>query len=108
QIQLRMLPHAQPVVSGLTFAAHYAPADAVGGDFYFFDQLPEDRIVVGVADASGKSLSAALKVAQFAAEVRHCIATAPTVKTALASLNRYVVEMDEGFITFCLCLIDMP
>lgn len=106
QIQLRMLPPALPTVPGYAFAAHYEPADAVGGDLYFLDHLSDDRLVLGVADACGKSLSAALVMAQFASEVRHCVASCPTVKTALRRLNRFVCDQHEGFITFCLCLVD--
>lgn len=107
QIQLRMLPPAFPTIPGYSFAAHYEPADAVGGDLYFLDCLPDNRLVICVADACGHSLPAALSIMQFAAELRHCIASCPTVKTALHRLNRFVCSRSEGFITFCLCLVDV-
>ncbi len=106
QIQFRMLPRTRPNVPGYSFYEHYAPADAVGGDFYFFDSLPDSRVFMGVADACGKALPAALMIAQFATEVRHCLATARTLKLAMSSLNHFVCDLAEGFITFCLCLLD--
>lgn len=107
QIQMRMLPRKRPNVPGYDFHEYYAAAESVGGDYYFIDSLPDSRVVVGVADACGKALPAALMVSQFATEVRHVIATARTLKMAMAAINRFVFDLDEGFITFCLCLLDV-
>ncbi len=106
QIQLRMLPRSKPDVPGYRFCEYYAPAEAVGGDYYFWDSLPDGRVILGVADACGKGLPAAMMMAQFATEVRHCLAAAETLKLAMSSLNRFVASLDEGFVTFCLCLLD--
>ncbi len=106
QIQMRMLPRHRPNLSGYVFESHYEAAESVGGDFYFWDSLPDGRVMIGIADACGKSLPAALLMAQCASEVRHCLAAAETLKLAMHSLNQFVCGMDEGFITFCLCLVD--
>ena len=106
QIQLRMLPRRKPNIPGYSFCEYYAPADSVGGDYYFWDSLPDGRVIMGVADACGKGMPAAMMIAQFATEVRHCLATAETLKIAMACLNSFVSSLDEGFITFCLCLLD--
>lgn len=106
QIQMRMLPRQRPSVPGYAFASYYAPAESVGGDFYFWDSLPDGRVMLGIADACGKSLPAALLMAQFAVEVRHCLATAETLKQAMSSLNQFVCSVGEGSITFQLCLLD--
>ena len=106
QIQMRMLPRQRPNLPGYVFESHYEAAESVGGDFYFWDSLPDGRVMLGIADACGKSLPAALLMAQFASEVRHCLASAETLKLAMHSLNQFVCGIDEGFITFCLCLID--
>lgn len=107
QIQLRMLPRRKPNVSGYSFCEYYVPADTVGGDYYFWDSLPDGRVIMGVADACGKGMPAAMMIAQFATEVRHCLATAETLKVAMGCLNSFVSSLDEGFITFCLCLLDV-
>ena len=106
QIQMRMLPRRQPNLPGYAFESYYSPAESVGGDFYFWDSLPGGRVMMGIADACGKALPAALLMAQFAVEVRHCLATAQTLKQVMTSLNQFVCNADEGFITFLLCLLD--
>lgn len=106
QIQFRMLPRQKPKLRGYSLENYYSPAESVGGDYYFWDLLPDGRAMIGVADACGKSLPAALMIAQFATEVRHCLTTAETLKGAMTTLNQFVCSLDEGFITFCLCLLD--
>ena len=106
QIQLRMLPRERPNLPGYSFDAHYSAAQTVGGDYFFWDSLSESRVAIAIADVCGKGLPAALMVAQFATQARHRIATAQSLKMAMSSINRFVCRLDEGFITFCLCLLD--
>jgi serine phosphatase RsbU (regulator of sigma subunit) len=106
QIQLRMLPRERPVLPGYEFDARYSAAQTVGGDYFFWDSLSESRVAVAIADSCGKGMAAALMIAQFATQVRHCIAKSRSLKAAMASVNRFVHKLDEGFITFCLCLLD--
>lgn len=106
QIQLRMLPKECPQVPGYSFAHYYSAAQTIGGDAYLYHTLPDQRIVFGVADASGKGLPACLKIVEFNTELRHCISTAPSLKSAMEYLNRFVCQSNEGFITFCLAILD--
>jgi serine phosphatase RsbU (regulator of sigma subunit) len=108
QIQLGMLPRERPNVPGYEFWHHYAAAERVGGDYFFYEMLRDGRVMFGIADASGKGLSAALNIARFAGEVRFRIATSPTLKSAISSLNGFVIDSSEEcmFITACICVLD--
>ncbi len=106
KIQLRMLPRECPLVSGYQFAHYYRAAQMVGGDAYIYQALSDGRVAIAVADASGKGLPAALRIAEFIAELRHCISTATSLKSAMSYLNQFVCRTDEGFITFCLTILD--
>jgi serine phosphatase RsbU (regulator of sigma subunit) len=108
QIQLGMLPRALPDISGYSFCHHYAAAEKVGGDFFFYEKMRDGRVILGIADASGKGLPAAMNIVRFAGEVRLRIATSPTLKAAVASLNDYVIAGadDCTFITTCICVLD--
>ena len=101
-----MLPKDCPQVPGYAFAHYYRAAQTIGGDAYLYHTLPDQRIVFGVADASGKGLPACLKIVEFNTELRHCISTAPSLKSAMEYLNRFVCQSNEGFITFCLAILD--
>lgn len=62
-IQEDMLPDSHTLLSGreeFTLRASMTPAKEVGGDFYDFFLLDEDRLAFLVADVSGKGVPAAL------------------------------------------------
>jgi len=65
-LQISMLPDKAPTIEGFSIVARSIPAREVGGDFYDFIEITENRakrlgIVVG--DVSGKAVSGALVMA---------------------------------------------
>jgi phosphoserine phosphatase RsbU/P len=60
EVQTNLLPKHVPQTPNFQFAAHTIPAQEIGGDFYDFIKLGENRYEVVVADVAGKGLSAAL------------------------------------------------
>src|ERR687894_2191654 len=60
RIQQASLPKEVPELEGWLISPYYRPAREVGGDFYDFHLLPEDRLGVVVGDATGKGVPAAL------------------------------------------------
>ncbi len=60
RIQQASLPKEVPDPEGWEIFPHYRPAREVGGDFYDFHFLSEDRLGVVVGDATGKGVPAAL------------------------------------------------
>lgn len=63
QIQLSLLPDACPIHQGWDFAAYYKAARVVGGDFYDYFELSDDRVGVVIADVADKGVPAALFMA---------------------------------------------
>jgi serine phosphatase RsbU (regulator of sigma subunit) len=59
-IQQASLPKEVPEPEGWQIAPYYQPAREVGGDFYDFHLLPENRLGLVVGDATGKGVPAAL------------------------------------------------
>ncbi len=59
QVQLSFLPRQLPKLAGLDIAALCIPANEVGGDYYDFVKLGENRLGVLIGDVSGKGVSAA-------------------------------------------------
>jgi serine phosphatase RsbU (regulator of sigma subunit)/CheY-like chemotaxis protein len=62
-IQQTLLPRELPSVPNWQIAAHYQPAQAVGGDFYDFLPLPDGNLGFFIGDVSGKGVPAALMMA---------------------------------------------
>ncbi|MDY3556777.1 PP2C family protein-serine/threonine phosphatase [Gemmata sp. JC717] len=63
EIQKSLLPAALPKVPHLDVAVHYQTAKRAGGDYYDFFPLPNDRLGVLIADASGHGAPAAVLMA---------------------------------------------
>jgi len=61
-IQLASLPKEVPQLQGWKISPYYQPAREVGGDFYDFHLLSEDRLGLVVGDATGKGVPAALVI----------------------------------------------
>ena len=57
-VQCSILPKSVPQFPGVEMAARFLPAKEVGGDFYDF--LVKNRLMVSIADTSGKGISACL------------------------------------------------
>jgi serine phosphatase RsbU (regulator of sigma subunit) len=70
EVQRELLPRAAPVVAGLELAGVCLPAVGVGGDYYDYLPLANDRIGLVIADVSGKGIPAALLMAGLQATVR--------------------------------------
>ncbi|QPJ62546.1 MAG: SpoIIE family protein phosphatase [Candidatus Nitronauta litoralis] len=70
-VQEGFLPEKPPSPPGVLFAAQSVPAKFVGGDFYDFIDLGEERLGLVLGDVSGKGVSAALFMAQLLSDLRN-------------------------------------
>ena len=59
-LQTSMLPAACPTIKGFEIAAYSVSAREVGGDFYDFIEMGEDKVGMVIGDVTGKSVSGAL------------------------------------------------
>lgn len=62
-IQNTLIPQNLPELPGWQFSGFYQPARAVGGDYYDFIQLPDQRLGIVIGDAADKGVPAALVMA---------------------------------------------
>jgi sigma-B regulation protein RsbU (phosphoserine phosphatase) len=60
EIQKSLLSRARPRTEALDIGASYLPVTSLGGDFYDFLPLPEDRMAFAIGDVAGKGTPAAL------------------------------------------------
>jgi sigma-B regulation protein RsbU (phosphoserine phosphatase) len=76
-VQTRLLPQAPPQMRTAQCAARCIQARSVGGDYYDFLDLGNDRVGFVLADVSGKGVHAALLSASLQAHLRSQAALAP-------------------------------
>ena len=70
EIQLNILPKTIPVINGYDIFAINISAKEVGGDYYDFIKLPENKIAFCLGDITGKGLPAAMLMANLQATLR--------------------------------------
>ena len=64
-VQMSLLPNQEPSVDGVNISGLCIPATEVGGDYYDYFMIDEDRIGIAIADVSGKGASAAFYMAEI-------------------------------------------
>jgi len=69
-IQRRMIPEDVPTLCGFDIAATYIPCFDVGGDFYDFLPLGDNKLGIVIADVIGKGMPAALMMSWLRGAVR--------------------------------------
>lgn len=107
RVQLSLLPRQMPAIPGYEFFAHYNPAMQVGGDYYDYIWLPDGRLAVVLADASGKGTSAALYMSAVSGELKCSLYIEKTTDAALGRLNRWICDNpDSRFVTMAVAILD--
>ena len=108
RVQQAFLPAKYPDMPGFSFYHFYQPAQQIGGDYFDYIPLPDQRVAIVVADVVGHGVSAAMLMAKLSAETRFALASEQSVNRAISSLNHRISELGlEKFITF-LCLVLDP
>jgi serine phosphatase RsbU (regulator of sigma subunit)/pSer/pThr/pTyr-binding forkhead associated (FHA) protein len=102
------LPDQLPAISGYEFFVSYEAALTVGGDYYDFIPLPEQRLAILVGDVAGKGVAAALVMARFSALVQACLHSEPDAALAVRRLNELTQSLcrTDRFITLLLLVLD--
>lgn len=87
QIQQHFLSRRPPESGMFSLGACNVPAWEVGGDFYDFIDLPEDRIGIVVGDVSGKGVPAALLMIRMMVEFRFAARESASCKDIMKRIN---------------------
>jgi serine phosphatase RsbU (regulator of sigma subunit)/catechol 2,3-dioxygenase-like lactoylglutathione lyase family enzyme len=78
QVQARLFPQVHPEVKTLEYAGLCLQARQVGGDYFDFLDLGQQRLGLVIGDVSGKGIAAALLMANLQADLRSQCALALT------------------------------
>lgn len=107
-IQQSFLPESTPEIEGIGLAAVNLPAREVGGDFYDFIPITEDKWGLAIADVSGKGVPAALFMALSRTLIRASTARNPTVANAIRQANKLIFEDSKSsmFVTLFYAIVD--
>jgi serine phosphatase RsbU (regulator of sigma subunit) len=109
QVQARLFPQKLPQFGTLDYAGLCMQAHDVGGDYYDFLTLGEQRLGLIIGDTSGKGIGAALLMANLQANVRSQSAMAlDHPERFLRSVNQLFYEntSDSAYATLFLAEYD--
>jgi serine phosphatase RsbU (regulator of sigma subunit) len=112
RIQADMLPNTFPFMPERTEFDLYAsmdPAKEVGGDFYDFFMVDDDRLALVIADVSGKGIPAALFMMSSKILIKNSVMTGKSPGEVLKIVNNQICEnnREEMFVTVWLGILDL-
>lgn len=107
-IQERLLPQEIPTVPGTDVAALALPSRFVGGDYFGVTRLGDDRLLLAIADVTGKGVPAALLMANLQASLHVMLPLDLPIEEMTAHINRVICDNTDfdKFITFFLAIYD--
>jgi len=103
QVQARLFPQRLPPMRTLEYAGACVQTRRVGGDYYDFLDLGQERLALVIGDIAGKGMPAALLMANLQANLRSQCATAVEQPDRfLQTVNRLFYEStaDNAYATF--------
>jgi serine phosphatase RsbU (regulator of sigma subunit)/predicted enzyme related to lactoylglutathione lyase len=103
QVQARLFPQRLPEMRSLDYAGACVQTRRVGGDYYDFLDLGQERLGLVIGDIAGKGMPAALLMANLQANLRSLCATAvEQPERLLQQMNRlfYDNTADNAYATF--------
>jgi sigma-B regulation protein RsbU (phosphoserine phosphatase) len=108
-IQMSLLPQGQIAMPGVSVSALCVPAREVGGDYYDFFPLGDDRFGMLIADVSGKGTSAALYMAELKGLMLSLSQTCPSPRQLMLTANQIISDHldSRSFITMAYAVIDL-
>lgn len=107
QVQLAFLPKTSPEIPGYNFFQYYNPAQQIGGDYFDYIHLDNNRLAIVMADVVGHGVAAAMFMAKLSAETRFAFASIHDPRIALQTLNDRITALGvEKFITMSVIILD--
>ncbi|WP_082116176.1 PP2C family protein-serine/threonine phosphatase [Hymenobacter terrenus] len=108
EVQAMLFPRKLPNDSHLAIERSYVPHTEIGGDYYDVVEIDTDRLLLCVADVSGKGVPASLLMSNFQAGLRTLLRQGVELATIVPELNHLLFRNSGGekFITAFLGIYD--
>ena len=109
EVQKSFLPNYVPVIKGFEFGAINRPALKVGGDFYNFFRLSDDKLGIVIGDVSGKGIAAALFMARLTSDLQFYSHICQDPSELLQKINTILCERAKRgmFVTLVYILLEL-
>ena len=107
-MQMKLMPHENPSLSGFSISGRCRPATHVGGDFFQYYPRPDGRLSVAMADVTGHGMEAAIPTVLFSGMLDNQMENAFPPEELFGRLNRSLVRNLERrtFVCFSVGELD--
>ena len=86
-MQMGLMPSESPRIQGFDISGRCLPASQVGGDFFQYFSISENRLAISLADVTGHAMEAAVPVMMFSGVLESEIKHGESLADLFASLN---------------------
>ncbi len=108
QIQLSMLPPGETTVNGIEISARSIPATEVGGDYYDYFKIDDNKTGIFICDVSGHGVASALLLSGLRSSMLIIMEDTLNPKEIFIKLNRMIrkTQPRKMFVTAVFAIID--
>lgn len=108
QVQMSLLPKESPKLSGFDIAGLCIPAEEVGGDYYDFIHLRDNKLGIAVGDVSGKGVPAAIYMTLTKGVIQSHAEEMASPREVLSKINSFMYQSIErkAFISMFYTVLD--
>ncbi|PCJ80686.1 MAG: hypothetical protein COA49_07585 [Bacteroidetes bacterium] len=109
EMQNMLVPGSWPIDEHIDVSGYYQPHHQIGGDYYDCFKIGDDRVVICMADVSGKGIGAAILMSNFQANVRAIFeGDSGDLIYKVKTLNKRVMDSAQGekYITFFVAVFN--
>jgi len=108
-VQMSLLPKTEPRVEGFDIAGICVPAQEVGGDYFDFISLGENRLGIAVGDVSGKGVPAAIYMTLTKGILQSHAEETVSPKTVLSKVNSLMYRTIErnSFVSMFYAILNL-
>ncbi|MBN2012822.1 PP2C family protein-serine/threonine phosphatase [candidate division KSB1 bacterium] len=109
KVQMSLLPKDSPHFPGLDCSAICIPAREVGGDYYDFVRLSNNKLGVAIGDVSGKGVPSAIYMTLSKGILQSYAEDNSSPKQVLCKVNKLIYQMLEknSFVSMIYAIINM-
>ena len=87
-MQMGLMPTESPKIQGFDISGRCLPATHVGGDFFQYFPISDNRLAISLADVTGHAMEAAVPVMMFSGILDTQMETSDSLEKLFARLNR--------------------
>ncbi len=108
QVQSLLFPKKLPFNKKIKIKATYYPHHLIGGDYYDYIAIDNNKHLWCIADVSGKGVPAALLMSNFQASLQTLVRQTTQLRAIVEALNHSIYRNAQGehFITFFIAIYD--